>query len=81
MHEGYGSHFVRLSVTEVAATYLVYTLKVNYHTDFNVCIVWTSLETFCLKVLASFADHLFLLHFLSSSCLTKVTAMLSFQEE
>ena len=51
MHEGYGSCFVSecvcVCVTELAATYLVYTLKVGYHLAFcaalNVCIVWISL--------------------------------------
>ena len=34
MCEGYGSHFVYVSVTKLGATYLVYTLKTRYYLAF-----------------------------------------------
>ena len=60
MHESYSSHSVCLSVTKLAATYLVcksklwcYTIRYGIP---NACIVWIPLKTLCLPVLASFAD-------------------------
>ena len=47
----------------------------------NVCIVWISLILLCSKVLATFADHICLLHFLTISWWTKETAMISFKED
>ena len=41
------------------------------------CIVWLLLKMLCSKVLATFADHLCLLCFLTSSRWTKGTAMAS----
>ena len=50
-----------MSVTELAATYLVYLSKVRQHTVFcrllKIRIVWTSLETFRSGDIASFAFH------------------------
>ena len=65
------------------ATCLIYTLKVRCQTfcaDFSVCIVWILSKMLCSKVL-TFADHLCLLHFLTSSQWTKETDMASFQED
>ena len=60
MREGYGSHFVCLSVTTLAATYLVCKSKVQYckvpYGIPNACIVWIPLRTLCSLVLTSFAD-------------------------
>ena len=81
MHEGYGSHFVCvcacvcmyicLSVIVLAATYLVYMLKMGVplisYSVLKIRIVWILLKSLCLKVLATFADHLYLLHFLANS--------------
>ena len=61
MHEGYGSCFVcvcvcvcahvRVSVTTLAATYLVYTLKTRLSLlwGFKIYIVWLSLKRFVQK--------------------------------
>ena len=69
MREGYGSHSVclsvglcvYLSVTTLAATYLVYMSKVRRHSVscrlLKICIVWTSLKTFCSGDMALFACH------------------------
>ena len=46
---------VCLSVTVLAATYLVYMSKVRQHTVS--CIVWTSLKTFPLGDMELFACH------------------------
>ena len=50
-----------MSVTVLAATYLVYESKTRWHTVscrlLKVCIVWTSLKSFCLGDMASFACH------------------------
>ena len=57
MREGYSC--VSVSVTMLVATYLVYTLKegaIRLFMAFS--IVWLLLKTLCLKVLATFADHL-----------------------
>ena len=74
---------VCVCVTELAATYFVYTLKVWCHQAFyaalHVCIVWISLKSLCSKVLARFTNHLCLLHFLVNSRWTKETAMASFR--
>ena len=76
MHEGYGSHFVSecvcVCVTELAATYLVYTLKVGYHLAFCAAL---NIIMYCVDFLA---DHLCLLHFLMNSQWTKETVMVSF---
>ena len=86
MREGYGSCSVCacicLSVTTLAAAYLIYTLKVRCHGvlygAFKVFIVWLLLKTLRSKVLASFADH----HCsVTSSQWAKETAMASFQLE
>ena len=51
MHEG-------LSVTMLAATYLVYVSKVRRCTiSCRLCIVWTSLKTFYLGDMVLFACH------------------------
>ena len=60
MREGYGSWFVCLSVTMLAATYLVCEsnlrcCKVPYGVP-NSWFVWNSPKTLCSPVLASFAD-------------------------
>ena len=51
---------VCLSVTKLAATYLVCKSKLRCYTILygvpNACIVWISLKTLCLPVLTSFAD-------------------------
>ena len=71
MREGFGSHsvclFVYLSVTALAATYLVYTSKVWQHGIssrlLKICIVWTLLETFCSGDMVEFVcnnDRVFL---------------------
>ena len=61
MREGYGSCSVSVSVTALAATYLVYTSKVRWYRVscrlLNVCIVWILLKTFCSGDMASFACH------------------------
>ena len=48
-------------VTALAATYLVYMSKLRQHTVssrlLKICIVWTSLKTFHLGDMASFACH------------------------
>ena len=47
-----------LSVTTLAATYLVYMSKVRRYTvSYRHYIVWTSLKTFCLGDMALFACH------------------------
>ena len=86
--QGYGSRFVRLvclSVTTLAATYLVFKLKSKCHWasrgDFFKLNVWIFLKTLCSKVMATFADRLGLLHFLANSRCTKDAAMTSFQLE
>ena len=60
IREGYGSHSVCLSVTKLAAIYLVYKSKLQcYMIPYgipNACIVWIPLKTLCSPVLASFAD-------------------------
>ena len=60
MCEGYGSRSVCLSVTKLAATYLVCKSKLRCYTIPygipNACIAWIPLKTFCSPVLASFAD-------------------------
>ena len=52
---------VCLSVTALAATYLVYMSKVRWYTVscrlLKICIVWTSLKTFYSGDMASFACH------------------------
>ena len=52
---------VCLSVTSLAATYLVYMSKVRLYTVscrlLKICIVWTSLETFRLGDMASFVCY------------------------
>ena len=52
---------VCVSVTALAATYLVYMSKVRRYTVscrlLQICIVWTSLKTFCSGDMASFACH------------------------
>ena len=54
-----------VSVNELPAIYLVYNIMMKdrfcYHIDFNIilCIEWISLKTLYLKVLVSFADHLY----------------------
>ena len=60
MREGYGSRSVCVSVTKLAATYLVceskmQLCKVPYGVP-NTRILWISLKTLCSPVLASFAD-------------------------
>ena len=58
MRKGYGSRFVCvcLSVTALAATYLVCMSKVRHHRVpcrlLKICIVWTSLKMFCLGDMA-----------------------------
>ena len=50
-----------MSVTALVATYLVYMSKVMRHTVsyrlLKICIVWTSLKTFHLGDMVSFACH------------------------
>ena len=53
MRKGYSSRFVSESVTTLAATYLVYISN----RLLKICIVWTSLKTFCSGDMASFACH------------------------
>ena len=76
---------VSVSVTMLAATYPIYTLKTGchwaFHGCFKVCIVWISLKMLCSKVLVIFPDHHCPLHFLSSSRSMKETATASFQED
>ena len=66
MHGGYGSRSVCLSVTALAATYLVCKSKVRcYKFPYgvsNLCILWISLKTHCSPVLASFAYNRAALH-------------------
>ena len=73
-----------LSVTTLATTYLVYTSKVQccrvLYGVFKVFVVRLSLKTLRSKVLASFADHDCLSHFLMSSPWTEETAMASFNK-
>ena len=73
MHEGYNSWLmcvcvcvcvcvsVCLSITTLAAVYLVYMSKVRQHTVFcrplKICIAWTSLKTFHSGDMVSFACH------------------------
>ena len=65
-----------MSVTTLTAIYLVYTLKTKaFYGVFKICIVCISLKMLCSKVLATFADHLCLLCYLTSSPWTKETAM------
>ena len=56
MHEGYGSRSVCLSVTMLAATYLIFKSQMKcyrvLHGVFNRCIVWILLKTLRSKVLA-----------------------------
>ena len=90
MREGYCSCSlcvyvcICVSITKLAVTYLVYTLKTRCHYAshgiFKICIVWILLKTLCSKVLATFANHHCLLRFLSSSPLMKETVITSFQE-
>ena len=55
------SEWVCVSVTALVATYLLYMSKVRQYTVscrlLNICIVWTSLKTFCSGDMASFACH------------------------
>ena len=73
---------VCLSVTTLAATYLVFTSKIRcltvHYGVFQICNMWLLP---CSKVLASFADHRGLPHPLTSSRWTKAPAMASFQRE
>ena len=52
---------VCVSVTTLVATYLVYMSKVRWYTVscrvLRICIVWTSLKTFCLGDMALIACH------------------------
>ena len=65
MYEGYGSRFVCvsicLSLTALAATYLVYTYKMRRYTVscrfLQICIVRTLLKTFCSGDVALFVCH------------------------
>ena len=85
MCEGYGSRSVcvYLSVTTLATTYHVYTLKVRCRRVlcgiFKVFVVWVSLKMLRSEVMASFADHCCLPCSVMSSQWTKETEMASFQ--
>ena len=61
MRKGYGNHCVCVSVTTLAATYVVYMSKARRHTVscrlLKVCIVWTLLKMFRSGDMASFACH------------------------
>ena len=63
MHAGYGSRSVCLSVTMLAATYLVYTSKTRCHKDlygikfFKGYTIWLLLKILRSKVLVSFTGH------------------------
>ena len=74
-----------VSITTLAATYLVYMLKSRWRSAsyviFYTCIVWISLKTFHSEVLVTFADHLCLLQFLTDFRCTKQSAMASFQDD
>ena len=73
MCEGYGgqSVYVCLSVTTLAATYLVLTSKIRclrvLYGILQICNMWLLLRMLCSKFLASFADHCSLPHSLTSS--------------
>ena len=73
MRKGYDSQSVCvcLSVTTLAAIYLVFTSKIRclrvLYGVFQICNVWLLLRILCLKVLASSADHSGLPRFLTSS--------------
>ena len=74
MPEIYGSHSASVvgcvSVTILAATYPLFRQKpgvIRFCAVFNVCIVWISLKTLSSAVLVTFAGHLSLLCFLTSS--------------
>ena len=60
MRESYGSRSVCLSVTKLAATYLICESKVQcYKAPYgvpNACIVWILLKWLSLSISASFAD-------------------------
>ena len=75
---------VCLSVTMLAATYLVCKSQMKCHMVlygvFNTCIVWILLKTLRSKVLASFAVHNCHSRFLTSSPLTEETVRDSFQQ-
>ena len=62
---------VCVSVTTKFATYLVYMSNLHcrkiLYDVFKVFVMWLSLKTPRSKVLASFADHDYLSHFLVSS--------------
>ena len=66
-----------------SATYLVYMSKRRccgvLHGVFKIFVVWLSLKLLRSKVLAWFANHHCLPHFLTSSQWTKETPMASFQ--
>ena len=74
-----------LSVTTLAATYLVYTSQVWFrrvlYGVFKVLVVWLSLKTLRSRVLASFADHRRLPRSSTTSRWTKETEMASFQHK
>ena len=73
---------VYLSVTTLAATYLIYTSKIRcprvLYGIFQIFNVWLLLKMLCFKVLASFADHHSLPRSLMSTRWTKEPAMASF---
>ena len=50
-----------MSVTTLAATYLVFMSKVRHHRAhcrlLKICVVWTSLKMFCSGDMALFACH------------------------
>ena len=81
--------WVCLSVTTLAATYLVFKSQMKCHKVlygvFNTCtctcIVWILLKTLRSKVLASFAVHDCHSCFLTSFPLTEETARASFQQD
>ncbi len=74
---------VCLFVTTKSAAYLISTLKTKFHRIlygvFKVFVMWLSLKMLRSRVLASFAGHCHLLHFLASFRWITETAVTSFQ--
>ena len=77
--------YVCVSVTTLAATYLVYMSQVRFcrvlYGVFKVLVVWLSLKTLRSRVLVSFADHRRLPRSPTTSQWTKETEMTSFQHK
>ena len=65
MHEGYSNRFVCQSVTMLAATYLIYTSKIQCHRVlhgvFKDCAIWLSLKTLCSHSFVKKIDNTFMI--------------------